>query len=118
LRAFCRSDYVVFAALMGLAAALGHERVLGLRGAHQIAWEAVYASSFQHAYDDFWLALGGAPLGPLAFELPVPARMTDLSQIRAKHRARARARRALWGAITEASRLAVAPHCRRSPGAQ
>jgi uncharacterized protein VirK/YbjX len=106
-------SYVVFAALMGVAAALGHERVLGIRGERQIAWEAVYATSFTHAYDGLWLALGGAPAGPLVFELPVPARMTDLAEVRAKHRARARARRALWGAITEASRQAVAPHCRR-----
>lgn len=102
--------YFVLAALHGVAAALGQQRVVGVRGACQIAFEPALQASFKRSYDEFWMNFGGRPLGRHGLEMPVPAAVAPLQRLKAKHRARARQRRAHWGAIAQAAEQALSPY--------
>ncbi len=102
--------YFMFAALTGLTGAVGQSRVVGVRDQCQIAFEPRYADGFRRAYDDFWLNFGGKPVGDHGLEMPVPAVVTPLAQLKARHRARARQRREHWRQITEAAQAALSPY--------
>lgn len=104
--------YFALAALQGVALALGYSRFIGVRAECQIAFEALHAVSFGHAYDEFWQNFGGRRLSGHGFELPVPVPMTPLDQLKAKHRARARQRREHWRQIAESAQAALRPHLR------
>lgn len=102
--------YFSLAALSGLAGALGQSRIVGVRDYCQIAFEPCHAAGFRRSYDDFWRGFGGRPLGSHGFEMPVPAAVVPLEQVKARHRARARQRREHWRKIAEASQAAVSPY--------
>ena len=102
--------YFTLAALSGLATALQQPRIVGVRDACQIAYEPCHAAGFKRSYDDFWLSFGGQPLGPHGFEMPVPAAVAPLEQLKARHRARARQRREHWRRITGAAEAALSPY--------
>lgn len=102
--------YFVFAALTGLASAFGHARIVGVRGQCQIAFEPRYAGGFHRAYDDFWHGFGSRPLGHHGLEVPVPAVVTPLAELKAKHRSRARQRREHWRHIAESARSSLSPY--------
>lgn len=102
--------YFLFAALTGLAGAVGQARIVGVRDHCQIAFEPCFASGFRRSYDDFWLGFGGRPLGAHGVEVPVPGVMTPLTEIKAKHRARARQRREHWRQIASAAEAALNPY--------
>jgi uncharacterized protein len=102
--------YFGLAALSGLAAALGQARIVGVRDACQIAYEACHAAGFRRSYDDFWLGFGARPMGAHGFEMPVPAAVVPLEQLKARHRARARQRREHWRQVAEAAQAAVRPY--------
>lgn len=108
--------YFVLAALNGLAVAFGQARIVGVRDVCQIAYEPAHAASFRHSYDDFWLGFGGRPLQAHGLEMPVPAAVKPLEQLKSKHRARARQRREHWRRIAEAAQAALSPYV-RSEGA-
>lgn len=105
--------YFTFAALNGLAVALGLERIVGVRGSCQIAYEPAHAAGFRRSYDDFWRSFGGELRGDHGFEIPVPVAVVPLQQLPAKHRARARQRREHWRGIAEAAEAALSPCLRR-----
>ena len=104
--------YFAFAALNGLARALGQTRIVGVRDTHQIAYEACYATGFRRSYDDFWLGFGGLPLERHGVEIRVPVTVAPLSELKAKHRARARQRREHWRGIASAAEAALSPYVR------
>ena len=104
--------YFGLAALNGVAGALGLARIVGVRDACQIAFEACHAASFKRSYDDFWIVFGGGPLGRHGFEMPVPAGVAPLAQLKAKHRARARQRREHWRCIAESAQAELSPYLR------
>ena len=104
--------YFDLAALNGLACALGQSRIVGVRDTRQIAFEACYAAGFKRSYDDFWQGFGGRLAGQHGYEMPVPAGVVPLEQLKAKHRARARQRREHWRQIAEAAQAALSPYVR------
>jgi len=102
--------YFCFAALQGIAQALGMDRLLAVRSACQCAWKPEDDPHFANAYDGFWRTLGGVEtLGP-AWRIALPFYVKPLSEMAAKHRKRAAQRRAYWHAIGESSGLAVGRH--------
>lgn len=105
--------YFVFAALNGLAHALGQSRIVGIRDTSQIAFETDYATSFRHSYDYFWLGFGGRPLARHGFVMPVPVVVTPLAELQSKHRARARQRREHWREIAESAQASLGLYLRR-----
>lgn len=104
--------YFGLAALNGVACALGQRRIVGVRDSCQIAFEPCRAASFKRSYDDFWHGFGGRPLGRHGFEMPVPAGVAPLEQLKAKHRARARQRREHWRQVAAAAEAALSPYLR------
>ena len=104
--------YFVLAALHALAERLGHARIVGVRDRCQIAFEPEHAVGFKRSYDDFWLSFGGLPLGHHGYEMPVPAQIAPLEQLKAKHRARARQRREHWRQVNDAAQQALSPYTR------
>jgi len=102
--------YFGLAALNGVAAALDQQRIVGVRDICQIAFEPGHAASFKRSYDDFWSDFGGRPVGPHGLEMPVPAAVTPLCELQAKHRARARQRREHWRLIAESTEAALSPY--------
>jgi uncharacterized protein VirK/YbjX len=102
--------YFGLAALNGIVTALGQSRIVGVRDVCQIAFEPRYAASFKRSYDEFWSDFGGRLVGEHGLEMPVPAAVTPLSELRAKHRARARQRREHWRLIAESAEAALSPY--------
>lgn len=100
------------AALSGVAAALGQQRIVGVQGACQVAFEPSQEASFKRAYDDIWRGFGGRPVGGHGLEIPVPAALAPVEQLQAKHRARAHQRREHWQRIAEVAEAALRPHLR------
>ena len=104
--------YFVLAALNGLARAIGQTRIVGVRDTQQIAFEACYAAGFKRSYDDFWMSFGGHTMGPHGVEMPVPVVVAALSELKAKHRARARQRREHWRQIATTAEATLSPYLR------
>lgn len=104
--------YFALAALNGVAQALALPRIVGVCGVCQIAYEPGYRAGFQRSYDDFWQGFGGKPLGSHGLAMPVPAAVTPLHELPAKHRARARQRREHWCRIAAAAEAGLKPWLR------
>ncbi|RZL38447.1 MAG: DUF535 domain-containing protein [Rubrivivax sp.] len=104
--------YFVLAGLNGVAAALGQQRIIGVRDTCQIAFEPSWVASFKRSYDDFWLGFGGRCAGRHGLEMPVPAAVAPLAELRAKHRPRARQRREHWRQIAEHAETGLSPYLR------
>lgn len=112
-------SFFCFAALQGIAQALGMQRILGVKAACQSAHEPAAHKRFANAYDHFWQTLGGVDRPGLAYEIALPLRLRPLSETPAKHRKRAATRRAHWAAIADSTRCALLPHLVRArAGAQ
>ena len=103
----------VLAALNGVAAALGQQRIVGVRDACQIAFEPGNLEGFKRCYDRFWRGFGGRPVGRHGLEMQVPAALAPLEELQPKHRARARLRREHWREIAEVAEVALRPYLRR-----
>ncbi|MEO6280478.1 DUF535 family protein [Roseateles sp.] len=101
------------AALQGVAAALGQQRIVGVQGDRQIAFEPCHEASFKRAYDDLWRGLGGRPVGGHGLEMAMPAALAPVEQLQAKHRARAHQRREHWRQIAEVAEAALSPYLKR-----
>jgi uncharacterized protein VirK/YbjX len=102
--------YFCLAAAQGVAAQLGHAFMAGVRHTDQIAYEPRYAASFQRSYTEFWEQFGGVALPRYAYKLAVPAPLKPLSEVKARHRARARDRRQHWQNIWQAAHDALGPY--------
>lgn len=108
------TGYFCFAALQGVARALGMPAALGVKSASHIAWGASAAPYFINAYDRFWEALGGAPHDAACYRIALPVAVKPLALVPARHRKRAARRRANWQAIADSACAAIARH--RLPG--
>lgn len=99
--------FFCYAALQGLASAVGANEILAVRTEEQILFQQVRPLHFAGAYGGFWATLGGTDKGALGISIPLPFKLTPLEQIASKHRSRALKRRAHWRSIEEASRRAL-----------
>ncbi|ALK99341.2 MULTISPECIES: DUF535 family protein [unclassified Massilia] len=104
------SSFFCFAALQGIAQALGFSEVMAVKSAWQSAWTPADARHFTNAYDGFWATLGGVPTAACCWRIALPFYLKPLSEMPSKHRKRAALRRRHWQAIGEAARLALARH--------
>lgn len=95
-------SYFCYAALQGIALAVGADHVYAVSGRRQACYESKTTAHFARAYDGFWEALGGERASSLCFKIPVPFRLKPLSEVSAKHRKRSATRRAHWQAIETA----------------
>lgn len=103
-------SFFCFAALNGIAQALGMNRIVGVKSTCQSAYDPAAEKHFNNAYDGFWQTLGGTSMPGLAYEIALPLRLRPLSETPAKHRKRAATRREHWAAIAESARCALLPH--------
>ena len=110
--------FFCFAALQGIAQALGMDQVVAVKSAWQCACARGDEARFATAYDGFWQGLGGVDLPGCGMRISLPFYMKPLSEVPSKHRKRAALRRAQWGAISEAARLAVRRHLLQAPAAE
>ena len=102
--------FFCFAALQGIAQALGMEGALAVKSVWQCAYDNRDGNRFATTYDGFWQALGGAELPGCCVRIALPFYMKPLSETPSKHRKRAALRHAQWRAIAESARLALLPH--------
>jgi len=104
------ASYFCFAALQGVARALGMAHVLAVNSAAHIAWSAGAAPHFVNAYDKFWTVLGGVAHDARCYQVALPFHAKPLLAVPSRHRKRAALRRANWQAIDDSAHAALAPH--------
>lgn len=107
-------SFFCFAALNGIAQALGMNRIVGVKSTCQSAYEPAAQKHFANAYDGFWQTLGGVSMPGRTYEIALPLQLRPLSETPAKHRKRAATRREHWAAIAESARCALLPHLVRA----
>lgn len=103
-------SFFCFAALQGVAQALGMDEVLAVRSAAHIAWGANAAPHFTNAYDKFWAILGGAARDARTYAIALPFYVKPLAQMPSRHRKRAAQRRANWRLIGDSAASAILRH--------
>lgn len=106
----CSAAHFLTAAIAGVALAHGYDSVAGVRPDVQASCTEDKREQFQYSYGDFWASLGGRVRGRFAYEVPVPAQMTPLSELSAKRRHRARRRRDHIAEVREGARAVIARH--------
>lgn len=102
------AGHVCFAALTGLALALGHRSVVGIATDSHPSTKPDREQHFRAAYDEFWTSLGGVRDSRLGYRVPVPMQFPPLEELDAKHRKRANARRAHLDAVRASAQRAIA----------
>jgi uncharacterized protein VirK/YbjX len=100
-------SFFCFAALQGIAQALGFAQVAAVKAAWQSAWTPVDASHFANAYDGFWETLGGVPMRGRAYRIALPFYLKPLAEMPSRRPRRAALRRAHWRDIGESAGLAL-----------
>lgn len=109
-------SFFCFAAMQGIALAVGIDRVIAIRATAHIAYDPDPEQHFANAYDGFWKILGGAEMpGRDGYLIPLPFYVKPLSEMPSKHRKRAAQRREHWRAIGESARLSLQRHLLRAP---
>jgi uncharacterized protein VirK/YbjX len=103
-------SYFCFAALQGIAQALGFRQVAAIKASWQSAWTPADARHFANAYDGFWETLGGVPLSGPCWRIALPLQLKPLAEVPSRHRKRAALRREHWQAVRETARLALQRH--------
>jgi uncharacterized protein VirK/YbjX len=106
-------SFFCFAALQGIAQALGIDEAVAVKSAWQSAWTPAEARHFANAYDSFWETLGGVPTAGRCWRIALPFHLKPLTEIPSRHRKRAALRREHWQAVGEAARLALRRHRHR-----
>jgi uncharacterized protein VirK/YbjX len=109
------ASYFCFAALQGVARALGVRQVLAVNSAAHIAWSVNAADHFVNAYDKFWTSLGGVVHDPRCHRIALPFHVKPLAEMPSRHRKRAALRRANWQAIDDSASAAIARHLPLAP---
>jgi len=103
-------QYFCLAALQAVAVINRLAHCVGIKHRSQIAFDAQYAKSFHSSYCEFWSNMGGTELPLHGHLMPVPPAIAPISDVKAKHRARARQRRMQWDEITDSAIAALMPH--------
>lgn len=109
------ASYFCFAALQGVARALGLKQALAVNSASHIAWSVNAAPHFVNAYDKFWEVLGGVAHDAHCYRIALPFHVKPLDQMPSRHRKRAAMRRANWLAIDETACSAITRHLLLAP---
>ena len=102
--------FFCFAALQGMAQALGMDQVVAVGAAAQCAHDARDGARFHKAYDGFWQTLGGQALPGGGYRIALPFYMKPLSGTPSRRRKRAAERHTQWQAVAESARLALQRH--------
>lgn len=103
-------SFFCFAALQGVAQSLGIDRVVAVRGAAHVGYDAARDKEFENAYDGFWRILGGVEKDAGSYLVPLPFYLKPLQDMPSKHRKRAALRREQWRAIGDSARSTVLRH--------
>jgi len=103
-------SFFCFAALQGIAQALGMNQAVAVKSAWQSACDPAHDRHFVNAYDGFWERLGGIAMAGRGWRIALPLQLKPLPEMPARHRKRAAMRRAHWSAISEAACAALRPH--------
>ncbi|MCS0628392.1 VirK/YbjX family protein [Telluria mixta] len=104
-------SFFCFAAMQGIALALGMDKVVAIRSDAHIAYDPDPEKHFANAYDGFWKILGGEEMpGRDGYLIPLPFYVKPLSEMPSKHRKRAALRREHWRLIGDASRAVIQRH--------
>jgi uncharacterized protein VirK/YbjX len=103
-------SFFCFAALQGIALALGMKEAVAVKSAWQSAYTAADARHFANAYDGFWETLGGVTMNGPLWRIALPIEHKPLTEVSSRHRKRAALRRERWQAIGDAARLTIARH--------
>jgi uncharacterized protein VirK/YbjX len=102
--------FFCFAALQGIAAALGMDHVVAVKSAWHCAYLPSDEKHFANAYDGFWESLGGVPMAGRGWRIALPLHVKPLADIPSKHRKRAAVRREQWRVIEESAAAAMRRH--------
>lgn len=108
-------SFFCFAAMQGVAQAVGMTRLAAIKGSAHPAFGPASAKHFANAYDGFWKVLGGVELPGPGYLIALPFNLKPLSAMPSRHRRRAAIRREYWGEIGEAARGTVERKLQRPP---
>jgi uncharacterized protein VirK/YbjX len=103
-------SFFCFAAMQGLAHAVGMEQVLAVKCTAHIAFDPNEIKHFANAYDGFWKILGGVELPGSAWLVALPFYLKPLADMPSKHRKRAAQRREYWRAIGDSTKATLQRH--------
>ena len=103
-------SFFCFAAMQGLARAVGIEQVLAVKCMAQIGFDPEQIGEFANAYDGFWKVLGGVELAGDAWQVALPFYLKPLADMPSKHRKRAAQRRDNWRAIETSAQATLQRH--------
>ncbi|UVW27530.1 VirK/YbjX family protein [Massilia sp. H6] len=103
-------SFFCFAAMQGVAQALGIDRVIGIKCSAHIAYNPRDVKHFENAYDGFWKVLGGTEMPGRGYLITLPFYLKPLSEMPSKHRKRAAQRREYWRTIGDATRSTLLRH--------
>jgi uncharacterized protein len=103
-------SFFCFAAMQGLAQALGIDQVVAIKCAAHIAYDPADVKHFENAYDGFWKVLGGIEMPGRSYLIRLPFYLKPLADMPSKHRKRAAQRRECWRAIGDATRSTLLRH--------
>jgi uncharacterized protein VirK/YbjX len=104
-------SFFCFAAMQGIAQAVGMDRVVAIRSDAHIAYDPAPDKHFANAYDGFWKTLGGVEMaGREGYLIALPFYAKPLSAIPSKHRKRAVQRRKHWRLIGESACATLKRH--------
>lgn len=103
-------SFFCFAAMQGVAQAVGVTQVVGVKCSAHIAYDATDVKHFANAYDGFWKILGGVEMPGSTWLIALPFYVKPLADMPSKHRKRAAQRREYWRAIGDSARATLQRH--------
>jgi uncharacterized protein VirK/YbjX len=103
-------SFFCFAAMQGVAQAVGMEQVVAVKCTAHIAYDPADIKNFANAYDGFWKILGGVEMPGNTWLIALPFYLKPLADMPSKHRKRAAQRRDYWRAIGEGARGTLQRH--------
>jgi uncharacterized protein VirK/YbjX len=103
-------SFFCFAALQGIALALGMDQAVAVKSSWQCAYDPADDKRCANAYDGFWQTLGGVALPGRGWRIALPFHQKPLGEMAAKHRKRAVMRRTYWREIGEEAGVAIKRH--------
>jgi uncharacterized protein VirK/YbjX len=92
--------YFCLAAIAGVALATGASQIAAIKSRSHPTFTEGDADSLRRSYDEFWQVFGARELDGKAYQIPLPFELTELSEVSATHRRRARVRRRHWAEVT------------------
>lgn len=97
---------ILFAALQGIARAIGIEHIAGVQATNLVAYEEEKAQALENAYDNFYASVGasGPHNGFYVWSASTPEK--PLNQVKPGHRLRTKAKRAFKATIADRACLA------------